>query len=530
MRTVLFLAGAAAAFAGLPGCNANVDKLFCGAAGCDFSDEEWQALSALADLPPPAPDPSNRYVGNAAAEALGHSLYYDTRFSGPSLLTDALKRAVTQGRAPQGQPSNVGCITCHNPARGGVDTSSLPGNVSIGAGWSDTNAPTTFNAAQYAVNFWNGRVDSLWSQAAAASEGALMNGNRLQLAWTLQKYYRAQYAAVFPEYPLPMTADRDDVQALVETEGPRAGQCSLTPLCPLDQGCREVADATTGATACWPIFPLQGKPGTKPGCQPGDGAEPWGDAFDCLPAQDQAAITRVLVNFGKAIAAYEYRLVKGETAFDQWVHDVRDGNETPVSDFSANARLGARLFVGKAACVECHNTPLFSDNGFHNVGVAQSGPGVPTESDCAEGTVCDCSPSSGGGKNCLPWGARDGLAKLRSNGMRRDSVWSDQPQDRSRQRFVEMPLEQVPKGSWRTPSLRSVALTGPYRHNGAQATLEDVVNHYNLGGSPEAPGAPAAMIKPLFLSAEERSALVEFLKTLTGPPPAATLTATPALP
>jgi cytochrome c peroxidase len=197
MRTL-----AVVAFSGaFAACNGDVDKLFCSTAGCDFSSEEWRAVAALADLPAPPPDRSNRFVANTSAENLGQKFFYDVRFSGPSLQTDALRRPVGQGRAARGQPTGVGCISCHDPARGGVDTSSIPGNVSVGAGWADTNAPASFNVAHFALPFWNGRADSLWAQAAAAVEGALLNGSRLQAAWIIATYYRDEYQTIFSEYP-----------------------------------------------------------------------------------------------------------------------------------------------------------------------------------------------------------------------------------------------------------------------------------------------------------------------------------------
>ena len=252
-----------------------------------------------------------------------------------------------------------------------------------------------------------------------------------------------------------------------------------------------------------------------------------------MPKADQDAITRVLVNFGKAIAAYEQRLVTGDSPFDRWVHDVRDGREIDPTRFSDQARLGARLFVGKAACVDCHATPFFSDNSYYNAGVPQTGTGVPTEADCPQGGVCDCAAAPY--KNCLPWGALDGFAKLRKNPFRRDSVWSDNITDKSRQRFVDMPLDDglvvtSLKGAWRTPSLRNVELTAPYMHNGSLGSLEAVVEHYDAGGSPQAPGAPNARIKPLFLTADERAALVAFMKALTSDPPAKAFITAPALP
>lgn len=515
-------------------CGPELDQSFCSKAGCEFVGWEWEELANLADLPETPPDDaSNKYVGNVDAERLGHKLFYDPRFSGPSTQVDVLQRPASYARAPKGQPTNISCATCHDYRRAGVDVTSVPGHVSIGAGWADTNAPPTFNAAFYGITFWNGRVDSLWAQAVVFSEGGNGNGNRLRAAWLLQDLYRDEYNKVFTDHPLPLAGKSSDVETLVESTGPRAGQCKLSgDSCAAP--CREVIEG--GTTSCWPRFPLQGKPGRKPGCQAGDAMEPFGDAFDCMATDDQEAVTRILVNWGKAIAAYEFRLVSRDSPFDRFVREIDAGLES--RQLSPAARRGARLFVGKAACSDCHRTPLLSDSLFHNVGVPQVGPGVPTEADCPDGGVCDCVPNPAddgkdpmaGVRNCLPWGARDGLLKLRANGFRRDSRWSDSTTDSSRKRYMEMNVSTTPRGAWRTPSLRDVALTAPYMHNGALATLEAVVRHYDAGGSPAAPGERSARLKPLFLTTREQEDLVEFLNSLTGAPLPTELVAAPVLP
>ncbi len=180
-------------------------------------------------------------------------------------------------------------------------------------------------------------------------------------------------------------------------------------------------------------------------------------------------------------------------------------------DVPGAAKIGAQLFVGKAGCSDCHNTPLFSDGLFHNVGVGQIGPGVPKVEDCPADGVCDCAPESddhmSGPKNCLPSGAPDGLQKLQANGFRRNSMWSD---DKS---YIAPAPPLRPIGGYRTPSLRNVALTAPYMHDGSIATLADVVWHYNQGISDEnTPGAPTASFRPLYLSTDEQAALVAFLE------------------
>jgi cytochrome c peroxidase len=67
-------------------------------------------------------------------------------------------------------------------------------------------------------------------------------------------------------------------------------------------------------------------------------------------------------------------------------------------------------------------------------------------------------------------------------------------------------------------------------HDGAIATLEELVEHYDVGGSPRAAGAANARIKRLFLTPAEKIALVAFMKTLTSAPPPVQLITPPVLP
>jgi cytochrome c peroxidase len=528
---LLWVVGVAVGLAG-SGCGGAVDDALCGEQGCDFTESEWTALGGLTNLPatPPA-DPSNKQVGVPAAELLGQKLFFDPRFSGTSIGPfDVLRRPMDHARVAQGQPLNVSCASCHNFSRGGIDSESVPGHVSIGALWMDTNALSVVNSAFYSIINWNGRNDTLWGLAVGVVEGAPMNGSRLQTAWVLQDFYAEDYRSVFGATPLPVTVRSKDVQALVETTGPKNGQCKLAPDCPLTMGCRLAPATAGGEPGCFPRFPLKGKPGSKAGCQPGDAAEPFGDAFDCMDTDDKDLVTWALVRYGKAVAAYEHLLVSRDSAFDEFIR-LRSAGEPAPASFPPAAERGARLFLGKAACSDCHNTPLLSDSKFHNVGVAALGAGVPTEADCPAGGLCDCVGSAETGvNNCLPWGARDGLAKLKRNAYRRDSKFSDDSTDRSRQAFYDVTPETVRKGSWRTPSLRDVALTPPYMHNGSLRSLEEVVDHYDRGGSALAPGVRSPQIRPLFLSEQEKADLVEFLKTLTGRPLPAELTKSPPLP
>ena len=493
----------------LAGCGAT-DRLFCSGAGCEWTKAEWARLQALSPLPETPPeDRSNKYVGNADAVALGQRFYFDTAFSGNATLVDVIGGAVPYARAAVGQPINASCATCHDPKRAGADFSSAPNTVSIGAGWYDVNGQQTVNAAYYSLLYWNGRSDSLWAQAAAVAEsGVSLNGNRLAIFWTIVNNYREAYDLVFGmDWPLPAAPSTAD-------------------------------------------FPLQGKPGST--------------AFDGMSEPNKEIVTRVFVNWTKAIAAYEYTLISRDAAFDRFIAEGPDSTW-----ISPAAKRGAQLFVGKASCIDCHYTPLFSDDEFHDIGVPQVGDHVPTAADCPPGNAkCDCTPGGEKG-SCYPSGAWAGLTKLGASlptvnytNFRRDSSWSDNfadpNPDLSRAEFYTPPSDVTLKGAWRTPSLRDVALTAPYMHDGVYKTLEEVVWHYNTGGSasgsnpfllpvcgpgvspgPAGDGGTACMepglaspgravqIKPLGLDDDEVADLVEFLKTLTGVPLEATKTSKP---
>jgi cytochrome c peroxidase len=449
----------------------------------------------------PPPDLSNGFWNAENARRLGQAFYFDPGFSGAATEKTAINRQSPPARAPAGAPIGISCATCHDLARAGVDTTSVPGHVSVGAGWTDVNALPVVNSAYRNVVFWNGRADSLWALNVVVAESATtMNGNRLALAHRIFDVYRADFEKVFG--------------------------MSLDPAIGMDPA----------------RFPPSGKP-AAPGKSPG--------AWETMSKPDQDMITRILVNWAKAIAAYEYQLISNDSDFDRYVRKGPDSNV-----ISPAAQRGARLFVGKAACVDCHSGQQLTDELFHDIGVPQAGQAVPTLADCPATVVppndparadCDCvSPSA---LKCAPWGAYDGLRRLRNstavdspirNRWRRtgdpldpNNHWSDDESDTSRAYYVDLPLTETLKGAWRTPSLRNVALTAPYMHDGRYATLQEVIWHYNSGGQtagPEQVGDLAPQIRPLMLTDGEQADLLAFLESLTGAPLPDELTRKPVLP
>lgn len=166
-------------------------------------------------------------------------------------------------------------------------------------------------------------------------------------------------------------------------------------------------------------------------------------------------------NIARAIAAYERTIVSRDSRVDRFLVN------NDVGILSPQERHGFEVFTRRAKCAGCHHLfpatgersrPLFTDFRYHNIGIGQR-PGGPADVGRYEQT-----------RNPSEWGA------------------------------------------FRTPSLRNSVRTPPYMHDGSIATLEEVVEFYSAGGQPNAYLSP--QIRPLFLTGEEKAALVAFLRAL----------------
>jgi cytochrome c peroxidase len=92
--------------------------------------------------------------------------------------------------------------------------------------------------------------------------------------------------------------------------------------------------------------------------------------YDNLSTADKMAVDRVYSNFGKAIEAYERKLLDKDSKFDKYMAGDMDA-------MSEAAIRGAMLFVDKSKCDDCHSGGNFTDGQFHNIGVPQLGSKVP---------------------------------------------------------------------------------------------------------------------------------------------------------
>jgi cytochrome c peroxidase len=194
----------------------------------------------------------------------------------------------------------------------------------------------------------------------------------------------------------------------------------------------------------------------------------------------------------RAIAAFERTLVAGDSRFDRWYFG---GDEEALS--AAEIR-GFDLFVNQGRCVSCHlveqRQALFTDNRFHNIGVGIN----DIQQDVPE----------------LATAFLEADLNLEEVDKK---VLSDQRTSELGRFAVSHGLDDL--GAFKTPTLRNVALTAPYMHDGSLATLREAVVHYNNGGVTEA-GDPvndflSGGIRPLDLTEEQIDDLVAFMESLT---------------
>lgn len=196
---------------------------------------------------------------------------------------------------------------------------------------------------------------------------------------------------------------------------------------------------------------------------------------------------------GQALAAYERTLLSGAAPMDRYL-----AGET--SAISEAAQRGFALFRGKARCSRCHafseRNPFFSNFDYVNTGVAAKHPNFAK----MERQIYEAVDNPDELKRLVDkYSKEDGGAELGR---------------------IALTYHILDLGAYRTPTLRNIALTAPYFHDGSAATLADVVRFYNDGGIDNL--NREWDLRPLGLTEDEQQDLIEFLKTLTGKPPDAT--------
>jgi cytochrome c peroxidase len=252
----------AAAYETLTGIATDVPKPSAAKVDGRFRADEWALLQRMRlphELPP---SPSNAHADDVAAATLGATLFHDDALAGDG---------------------GFACVSCHRMDKFLAD--GLP--VAIAQGTGTRNTPSIAFAAFGRYQFWDGRADSLWSQALGPIENPLeMAGSRLGVVARLEAAHHDAYVAAFGPFP-----------------------------------------------AFSATLPKAGRPGDP--------------AYDALPKDDRAAVDRVFVNAGKALEAFERALTKNQppSRFDRYL----DGDKTALTDEELDG-AALFLSAGCATC------------------------------------------------------------------------------------------------------------------------------------------------------------------------------------
>ncbi|MGE3513076.1 MAG: cytochrome c peroxidase [Vicinamibacterales bacterium] len=291
-------------------------------------------------------------------------------------------------------PAARSCASCHDHEllfTNGKDV------ASEGAGPGFRNVPTILLAAHSRSLLWDGRADTLWGQAMIPFEDPNeMASSRLFVSHMVKRHYSDTYERIFGALP------------------------------PLEDNRR---------------FPSSGGPGSSD--------------WERMTKSDRDAVTTVLVNVGKAIAAFERGLRVASTPLDRYASGELDALTTRQKD-------GLSAFMD-AGCAQCHYGPRLSNDAFHNLR-------FPTGR-------ADRQPDRG---------RAEGVSRIR---MENTSAgpFSDAPHSR----MSVMPAVSHFEGAFKTPGLRGVPFTMPYGHGGGFGGLRSVVEAHRSGGLP--PGSRYAV-------------------------------------
>lgn len=215
-------------------------------------------------------------------------------------------------------------------------------------------------------------------------------------------------------------------------------------------------------------------------------------AFGEPPGPDDE---KILVDVGKALAAFEETLVSGRTPFDEFRDALERGDRAAMEAYPLAAQRGLQIFVGRGNCSVCHFGPLFTNGEFADTGVPFFA-----------------------GKGGVDPGRHGGIRKLKQSPLNLLGAFNDDAKRSTATGTRHVEAQHRNFGEFRVPGLRDVARTAPYMHNGSVATLREAIRFYSELNEERLHADGEKILKPLHLTADESEDLAAFLESLSSKP------------
>lgn len=400
---------------------------------------------------------------------LGHDFFFDPGFSSNGAIS---------------------CASCHRPELSFTDGKAQ----SEGMAKTRMNAPTLVNVHLMHWFFWDGRAESLETQAMGPIEHPGEHGfSRVKVAHRILNQYKKSYEKIFG--PLPKNLPAIDTVLARQANGFISDEIAAYALATL--GNSDFQKSVLSSARRQGVQPIEI---IKNYAALGSDERPKSISTSNpqISEKDLIIVNKIFLNFTSAIAAFERTIQSEDSPFDLFAKSLKTTGDIQRSlhaQFGGNELRGLRVFAGKGQCLICHNGPTLSDQQFHNIGL----------------------PSASGERG-LNLGRSQGIIIARANPFSCGNIFkNEKKQTESCAELGYLEEENVDfVGAFKTPTLRQLSDTAPYGHDGRFVTLADVLNHYNQLTAKPAVGRAEATLKPLGLTQNELQDLESFLMSLNG--------------
>lgn len=404
--------------------------------------------------------------------ALGEKLFHETRFS---------------------RSGQTACASCHIPEKSFTDES-IHELKPLAA---QRATPTLLNVSTQHWFYVDGRADSLIAQAIQAVESPLELGStRGRMVQVIYERYRDSWEQIFSggfpdnlEYWFKaLGAARWQARPQPET---RELPFEILNFALATMSSAELQQNIFTVAQSQKLSPEQWLQRQIANTDMHTFRTEWNE-WQKLDDDLQESLQLVARQFGEAIAAYETSLATGDSAYDRFAARVNQSNSVEQAfdqTFARDEYEGLKHFI-QSGCPQCHNGHQFTDQQFHNIGLAQIGPS-------------------------LDLGRAAGLMRLQTDDFNcLVGVIPHNLQESCQELTYLKPVDNEWVGAFKTPSLRNLRVRAPYMHDGRYATLSDVLQFYNELPDEPAVGHREEVLKPIRLSPTELRQLEKFLLSL----------------